>query len=95
MYTVHSDNMTAETRELFLRSRRLRDEGRDNVFIAAAAECDEAELRRRVEREMRTFLYRLYSAAPGEAPRSGLARACRLARLQRDARLGKNDMLFS
>ena len=94
MYTVHSDNMTPETRELFLRSRRLRDEGRENVFIAAAAECDEAELRWRVERDMRTFLYRLYSEKTDEPPRSGLAKACRLGRLMRDARLGKNDMLF-
>ena len=94
MYTVHSNNMTPETRELFLRYWRLHKEGRDNAFIAAAAGSEETQLRRRLEREMATFLYRLYSPRPAEPLRSGLAKACQLGRLIRDARLGKNDTLF-
>ena len=95
MYTVHSDNMTPETKELFLTYRRLRVEGQDNVFIEAAADATEGELMRELAREMDEFLYRVFSPKADEPPRSGLPRTCNLARLIRDARLGKNDRLFS
>ena len=95
MLTVHSDNMTPETRELFRTWRRLDEEGQHNVFIQAGADTTRMELMERVEREMAEFLYRFFSPKPGERARSGLARSCRLARLMRDARLGKPDRLFS
>ena len=95
MYTVHSANMTPETRELFRTYKRLREEGRDNVFIEDAADVTEREFKKKLEREMVRFLYRIYSPRTDEPARSGLTRTCNLARLIRDARLGKNDKLFS
>ena len=99
--TLHDDHIlvrecdAASETATHSRSPKMLEEGGSNVFVAAAAECDEAELTRRFERDMRAFLYRLYSARPDSLPRSGLSKPCRLGRLMRDARPGSNDRLFS
>ena len=61
--------MTPETRELFRTYKRLREEGRDNVFIEDAADVTEREFKKKLEREMVRFLYRIYSPRTDEPAR--------------------------
>ena len=91
---MHIDNLTARTRERYLDYLRLREEGRDNVFIEAAAESLELDLMREIGREAEELLYRLFSPAPDESPRSRLGKACELGRLLRDERLGRTTCLY-
>lgn len=91
---MHSDNLSPKSKERYLDYLRLREEGRDNVFIEAAADAMELELVEEIGREADEFLYRLFSPKPEEAPRSRLAKACSLGRLMRDERLGRQTTLF-
>ena len=47
-----------------------------------------------IGREADEFLYRLFSPALEEPPRSGLAKSCSLGRLMRDEPLGRPTGLF-
>lgn len=91
---MHVENLTPKTRERYLGYLRLREEGKENIFIEAAAEAVEFEVMEKSGREADEFLYRLFSPKTDEAPRSGLAKACSLGRLMREERLGRQTTLF-
>ena len=92
---MHVENLTPKTRQRYLDFLQLREEGRENVFIEAAADTMELELMKEIGREEDELLYRLFSPRPEEAPRSGLAKACSPGRLMREERLGRQTLSTS